>query len=77
MQVCAAGWHAQLLLWEDTDDAEVSSYRALPAHREDIMAMAAAPEYEMLATGDYAGYIQLWNLYTAEKKGCLLHRAER
>eukprot|EP00879_Flechtneria_rotunda_P007606 GHRR01007977.1.p1 GENE.GHRR01007977.1~~GHRR01007977.1.p1 ORF type:complete len:676 (+),score=279.33 GHRR01007977.1:4210-6237(+) len=75
--VYAAGWNAKVFVWEDQDKDEVTDYKVYEGHREDILAMAAYPKRQLLATGDYQGHISIWNLFTGERKSWLSHRAER
>ena len=43
---------------------QVDDYRTFEGHREDITAVASCPERQTLATGDYEGRINIYNLFT-------------
>jgi len=38
-------------MWEDEDEAVVENFKAFDGHEGDILAMAAYPERQLLATG--------------------------
>lgn len=44
----------QVFVWEDEDEEEVSTYKAYEGHTEDVLAMAAYPPKQLLATGTAA-----------------------
>ncbi|WIA12480.1 hypothetical protein OEZ85_012515 [Tetradesmus obliquus] len=73
----AAGWNAKVFVWEDADEDVVTAYKTYEGHQEDIQCMAAYPQRQLLATGDYQGRINIWGLFTGERKSWLSHRAER
>ncbi|KAF5835754.1 WD40-repeat-containing domain protein [Dunaliella salina] len=75
--VYAAGWNCKVFVWLEEDNDKVEDYRTFEGHREDITHMAAFPEKQLLATGDYEGRITVWNLFSGEKRMSLFHRAER
>jgi len=75
--VYAAGWNCKVFVWLEEGDDKVEDYRTFEGHREDITHMAAFPEKQLLATGDYEGRITVWNLFSGEKRMSLFHRAER
>ena len=68
-----------MFVWEELDDDSdvVTECRLYEGHREDILHMAAYPARQLLATGDYEGRINVWNLFTGERRMSLFHRAER
>ncbi|GIL56855.1 hypothetical protein Vafri_12156, partial [Volvox africanus] len=77
--VYAAGWNGKVFVWDDMDTPSgvVTEYRTFEGHREDILAMAALPQRHLLATGDYEGRINVYHLFTGERRTSLFHRAER
>ncbi|GFR43071.1 hypothetical protein Agub_g4078 [Astrephomene gubernaculifera] len=77
--VFAAGWNCKVFVWDDmeTTSGMVTEYRTFEGHREDIITMAALPARHLLATGDYEGRINVYHLFTGEKRTSLFHRAER
>lgn len=75
--VYAGGWNCKVYLWQDEDEERVTEYRTYDGHREDITHMAACKEKNLLATGDYEGRINIWDLHTGEKRMWMCHRAER
>ncbi|KAG2439805.1 hypothetical protein HYH02_010440 [Chlamydomonas schloesseri] len=77
--VYAAGWNCKVFVWDDADTLSgvVDEYRTFEGHREDISAMVALKERQLLATGDYEGRINVYHLFTGEKRTSLFHRSER
>ncbi|KAG2498385.1 hypothetical protein HYH03_003644 [Edaphochlamys debaryana] len=77
--VYAAGWNCKVFVWDDmeTTSGVVEEHRTFEGHREDILTMAASPQRQLLATGDYEGRINVYHLFTGEKRTSLFHRAER
>ncbi|KAG2424023.1 hypothetical protein HXX76_014847 [Chlamydomonas incerta] len=77
--VYAAGWNCKVFVWDDADTVSgvVDEYRTFEGHREDITSMAALKQRQLLATGDYEGRINVYHLFTGEKRTSLFHRSER
>lgn len=77
--VYAAGWNCKVFVWEDEDSETgwIDDYRTFEGHREDITAIASCPDRQILATGDYEGRVNIYNLFTGERRMSLFHRAER
>ncbi|KXZ51188.1 hypothetical protein GPECTOR_13g675 [Gonium pectorale] len=77
--IYAAGWNCKVFVWDDieTSSGMVAEYRTFEGHREDITTIAALPSRQLLATGDYEGRINVYHLFTGERRTSLFHRAER
>ena len=58
----------QIFVWDDCEavDGQVTEYRTFEGHREDITAMVALPARQLLATGDYEGRINVFQLFTGD-----------
>eukprot|EP00775_Hariotina_reticulata_P009116 gene9116-9285_t len=67
----AAGWNAKVFMWEDEDEAVVENFKAFDGHEGDILAMAAYPDRQLLATGDCTGRVIVWGLGSGERKSTL------
>lgn len=49
----------------------------MEGHDDDILSMDILMEYGAMATGDYEGRINVWNVNSAEKRMSLYHRSDR
>lgn len=73
--VIACGWQAKILQWPDNDDDVVSDPKCFEGHKEDILHAALHVDGHYLATGDYEGRINIYNVFTGEKRLALYHRS--
>ena len=66
--VLAAGWNSKIYLWEDVPGkTEVSQYRTFEnGHEADITCMAFQ-QPQLLASGDFGGVINIWNIFSGAR----------
>lgn len=55
----------------------VEEYKTLEGHKDDILAMDAFLDHALLATGDYEGRINVWNINSGERRMSMFHKADR
>jgi WD40 repeat protein len=55
----------------------VEECKTLEGHGDDILAMDAYTPRSLLATGDYEGRINVWNMNSGEKRMAMYHRSDR
>lgn len=49
----------------------------MEGHDDDILSMDIWTEHSALATGDYEGRINIWNVNSGERRMSLYHRSDR
>lgn len=55
----------------------VEDFKTLEGHDDDILSMDICMGHLAMATGDYEGRINIWNLNSGEKRMSLYHRSDR
>lgn len=55
----------------------MEEYKTLEGHKDDILAMDAYVDNALLATGDYEGRINVWNINSGERRMSMYHKADR